>query len=193
MHTLHDGLIIILFELDRAKVFIPISQLRDISDDKWVMFGWEVVSNICSEDGDNQSGHTGLKEKEAEIHQPRETLLSSDSVWKSYVLALTRHLMRNCLWTCQFQRGFCVFKDKGSMTETPSWFSVLISLRSLCFNDSSLFTHLMNQRASFTKEAAGEQSWDSDPGFLTHVGEVLAVHWEWGPALIAQFWDYCVP
>lgn len=47
---------------------------------------------------------------------------------------------------------------------------------------------------SFTWETAGEQNWESDPGFLTPVGgEVLSVHWEEGAALMAWFGDHCVP
>lgn len=70
------------------------------------------------------------------------------SVWKSYILALTRHLMSNYLWTCQFQQGFCVFKYKGSMTKTPSWSSVLKSLRSLCCKCSGLFAHFTDEKLS---------------------------------------------
>lgn len=70
------------------------------------------------------------------------------SVWKSSILALTRHLMSNYLWTCQFQQGFCVFKYTGSMTKTPSWSSVLKSLRSLCFKCSGLFAHFTDEKLS---------------------------------------------
>ena len=52
-HNLRDGLIK-TSELGRAKVFIPIAQIRDVPDDNCIVSGWEPALNICPRDGDDQ-------------------------------------------------------------------------------------------------------------------------------------------
>lgn len=124
---------------------------------------------------------------------------SPSSVWKSYILALTRRLMSNYLWTCQFQRRFCVCKYKGSMTKIPSWSSMLNSLRSFCFKCSGLFAHFTDEKLSIRgchllgKQLVSGIGNQIQASWLLLRGEVLSVHWEEGAALMAWFGDHCVP
>lgn len=64
--------------VSRARIFIPVSQLKDVSDDNCIVSGGEVARNICPEDGDDQSGHPDWKGKGAGLQQPWETILSLD-------------------------------------------------------------------------------------------------------------------